>query len=278
MNKTIYQDIEDFATYLKMPVLKGGYKKAIQEANSKKTSYDQFLWELLQKECDRRQENAKQDRIRRAAFPYKKYLEEIIVDDLPEDAQRKFKTLTSLDFIATGQNVIMAGNPGTGKTHLAIGLGIKACLAGYKVFYATVPSLINQLKESRSEKTLRAFGNKFEKYDLVIADELGYISFDKEGSELLFTHLSLRAGRKSTIITTNLSFERWNEIFLDPVLTAAMVDRLTHKAYIVNMNGNSFRLKETTEWDKDQKFFDSQVAYFSNKIWDTIQLTDTQVV
>ncbi len=252
MKNTINQEIEDFATYLKMPVLKSSYQEAIQEANIKETSYEQFLWELLQRECDRRQENAKQDRVRRAAFPYKKYLEDIIVEDLPEDARKKFKTLSSLDFIQTGQNIIMAGNPGTGKTHLAIGLGIKACLAGYKVFYATVPSLINQLKESRSEKTLRAFGNKFEKYDLVIADELGYISFDKEGSELLFTHLSLRAGRKSTIITTNLSFERWDEIFLDPVLTAAMVDRLTHKAHIVNMNGNLFRLKETTEWAKNQ--------------------------
>lgn len=252
MKNTINQEIEDFATYLKMPVLKSSYQEAIQEANIKETSYEQFLWELLQRECDRRQENAKQDRVRRAAFPYKKYLEDIIVEDLPEDARKKFKILSSLDFIQTGQNIIMAGNPGTGKTHLAIGLGIKACLAGYKVFYATVPSLINQLKESRSEKTLRAFGNKFEKYGLVIADELGYISFDKEGSELLFTHLSLRAGRKSTIITTNLSFERWDEIFLDPVLTAAMVDRLTHKAHIVNMNGNSFRLKETTEWAKNQ--------------------------
>jgi DNA replication protein DnaC len=92
---------------------------------------------------------------------------------------------------------------------------------------------------SRSAKVLRAFESKFEKYDLVVADELGYISFDKEGSELLFTHLSLRAGRKSTIITTNLSFERWEEIFKDPVMTAAMIDRLTHKSYIVNMNGNS---------------------------------------
>jgi len=250
MSKNIHQEIEKFAVYLKMPVLKSNYREALQEANRKETSYEQFLWELLQKECDRRYENAKQDRVRRAAFPYKKYLEDIIVEDLSEDAQRKFKTLSSLDFIRTGQNVIMAGNPGTGKTHLAIGLGVKACLAGYKVLFTTIPSLINQLKESRSEMTLRAFGNKFEKYDLVIADELGYISFDKEGSELLFTHLSLRAGRKSTIITTNLSFERWNEIFLDPVLTAAMVDRLTHKAFIVNMNGNSFRLKETTEWAK----------------------------
>jgi DNA replication protein DnaC len=121
-------------------------------------------------------------------------------------------------------------------------------MSGYKVLFATVPLLINQLKESRSEKTLIRLESLFEKYDLVIADELGYISFDKEGSELLFTHLSLRAGRKSTIITTNLSFERWDEIFKDSVMTAAMIDRLTHKSYILNMNGSSYRLKETREW------------------------------
>lgn len=250
--KTLYTDIENYAEHLKMPAMKKGYQEAIRDANLRDISYDEFLWSLLQKECDIRQENAKQDRVRRANFPVKKLLEDLSVKDLPEDAQKKLKALSSLDFVQSGQNVILAGNPGTGKTHLAIGLGIKACLAGYKVLFATVPSLINQLKESRSEKTLRAFENKFEKYDLVIADELGYISFDKEGSELLFTHLSLRAGRKSTLITTNLSFERWGEIFHDPVLTAAMIDRLTHKAYIVNMNGNSFRLKETSEWVKQQ--------------------------
>ncbi len=108
------------------------------------------------------------------------------------------------------------------------------------------------MKECRSQQTLRAFQNRFEKYDVVIADEMGYISFDKEGSELLFTHLSLRAGSKSTIITTNLSFERWGEIFQDPVMTAAMIDRLTHQSYLVNMNGNSYRMKETKEWLQKQ--------------------------
>jgi DNA replication protein DnaC len=117
----------------------------------------------------------------------------------------------------------------------------------------TVPLLINQLKESRSQRILSRTEGKFEKYDLVIADELGYISFDKEGSELLFTHLSLRASRKSTIITTNLSFDRWEEIFSDAVMTAAMIDRLTHKSYLLNMNGNSYRLKETKEWLAGQK-------------------------
>jgi len=220
----------------------------IKEANMKNLTYEEFLYDLLLKESDLRLESGKKNRIGLANFPYRKYLEELSIEDLPPDARKRLRVLKSLDFIENGQNIILAGSPGTGKTHLAIALGIKACMAGYKVLFATVPLLINQLKESRSEKTLIKLEGKFEKYDLVIADELGYISFDKEGSELLFTHLSLRAGRKSTIITTNLSFERWNEIFSDSVMTAAMIDRLTHKSYILNMNGSSYRLKETREW------------------------------
>jgi DNA replication protein DnaC len=104
------------------------------------------------------------------------------------------------------------------------------------------------LKELKSNKSLRGYQNKLSKYDLVILDEFGYISADKEGAELLFTHISLRTGQKSTIITTNLSFDRWGEIFGDPVMTAAMTDRLTHKSYVVNMNGNSYRMKETKDW------------------------------
>ncbi|NLI61784.1 MAG: ATP-binding protein [Clostridiales bacterium] len=232
--------------------MRRNFEEDVREANLKNYTYEEFLYYLLQRERDLRRENGKKNRIRLANFPMKKHLEDLVVMELPEDARRKLKTLSSLEFIKTGQNVILAGNAGTGKTHIAIGLGIKACMEGYKVLFTTVPLLVNQLKESRSARVLRAFENKFEKYDLVIADELGYISFDREGSELLFTHLSLRAGRKSTIVTTNLSFERWEEIFKDPVMTAAMIDRLTHKSYIVNMNGNSYRLKETKRWLEEQ--------------------------
>lgn len=122
---------------------------------------------------------------------------------------------------------------------------------GYKVLFTTIPLLVNELKECQSQKTLRTF----EMYHLIIAYELGYILFAKKASELLFTYLSLRAGRKSTIITTNLSFERWDEIFKDPVMTAAMIDRLTHKSYMLNMNGNSHRLKEAKQWHQEQYFF-----------------------
>jgi len=251
--KKVIDQIKEITKYVRLPGVRRYLADEIKEANMKDLSYEDFLYNLLLKEYDLRLESGKKNRIRLAGFPYRKYLEELSLADLPPAARKRCKILKSLDFIKNGQNVILAGSPGTGKTHLSIALGIKACMAGYRVLFATIPLLINQLKESRSEKTLRRLESNFEKYDLVIADELGYISFDKEGSELLFTHLSLRAGRRSTIITTNLSFERWDEIFSDSVMTAAMIDRLTHKSYILNMNGSSYRLKETREWLAEQK-------------------------
>lgn len=247
MNETI-SEIKKYVTELKIPGINQGLKMKIEEAYKLDKSYEEFLKDILLEAYDMRKENGRKSRIRNAQFPYKKYLDELRVEYLPEDAKRKFKELKTLNFIEEGRNIILAGNPGTGKTHLSIGLGINACNEGYKVYFTTVSSLINELKESRSDKKLYTFEKRFEKYDLIIADELGYISFDKEGSELLFTFLSLRAERKSTIITTNLSFDRWNEIFNDTVLTAALIDRLTHKSYVLNMNGSSYRIKETKEW------------------------------
>lgn len=245
--------IEEYSKELRLPMIRNHLEEHVQEANQRDACYEEFLAQLLEKECDARREASRHNRIRLAEFTHKKYLEDLSIEYLPEDAQKKLKQLKTLDFIREGRNLILAGNPGTGKSHVAAGLGLKACLEGYKVWFTSVPLLVNRIKECRAEQTLRAFQNRFEKYDLVIADEMGYISFDKEGSELLFTHLSLRAGRKSTIITTNLSFERWGEIFQDPVMTAAMIDRLTHQSYIVNMNGNSYRMKETKEWLQKQQ-------------------------
>ena len=245
---TLSERIIDYTKELKLPGIRKNFKEESVDAGHNDISYEEFLNNLLEKEYELRLVNRKKRKIRIANFPYKKYLEDLKLEDLPVDARKRIKALKTLDFIKNGHNLILAGNPGTGKTHIAISLGIKACLEDHSVLFTTVPSLITQLQECQSERTLRAFENKFEKYDLVICDELGYISFDKKGAELLFTHLSLRAGRKSIIITTNLSFNRWNEIFNDEVLTTALVDRLTYKAYMINMNGNSYRIKETINW------------------------------
>jgi DNA replication protein DnaC len=243
----IRQKIDLLTTSLKLPVIKKSYQRIAEEAFNDGSSYEDFLYNLLNQENQLRVERRKQGRIRLAGFPYKKYLHDLKPEELPIDATHKLKQLKTLNFIDNNQNIILIGNPGTGKTHTAIGLGIKACLEDCRTFFVSVPSFITQMKESRSDKTLHQMQNRFEKYDLVILDELGYISFDKEGAELLFTAMSLRAGRKSTIITTNLSFERWEEIFHDPVITAAIVDRLTHRAVLVDMTGESYRMKETKE-------------------------------
>lgn len=250
--ENITQSIKELTKEIRLPGIRQNYSIIEQEFkdNKKGYEYEQYLYQLLQIELLSRIKSRKASRIRQAGFPYKKYLEDLKEEELPIEAQGKVKELSTLEFIKQGQNIILVGNPGTGKTHMAISLGIKACQEDYKVLFTTVPRLITKLKESRSDKMLRQTENRFEKYDLVICDEFGYISFDKEGAELLFSHLSLRAGMKSTIITTNLSFDRWDEIFGDTILTAAMVDRLTHKAHIVNMNGQSYRTKETQEWLK----------------------------
>lgn len=251
--KKIFEEIFEYSKELKLPGIRQNFRDEIEKAFKEEMSYDLFLLNMLKIEHEKRIEKRKISRIRNAGFPCRKHLEDLNMSVMPADAAKNIKHLKTLNFIEEGQNIIFAGNPGTGKTHIATGLGINACLAGYKVLFTTVPGLVTQLKESRSERTLRKMENKFEKYDLVICDELGYISFDKEGAELLFTNLSLRAGRKSTIVTTNLSFDRWTEIFHDPVLTAAMVDRLTHKAHLVDMTGQSYRIKETREWIKTKK-------------------------
>jgi DNA replication protein DnaC len=242
------EKIVAYTKELRLPAIRNNYTALARQAIKAKTGYEEYLLTLLEDEFENRVKNRKSARIRQAGFPYKKFLQDLQREELPKNAQEKIGVLESLEFIKDGQNVILAGNPGTGKTHLSIGLGIKACMEDYRVFYTSIPRLITQIRESRSQKTLRTLEGRFEKFDLVICDEFGYISFDKEGAEMLFSHLSLRAGRKSTVITTNLAFNQWSEIFGDPVLTAAMVDRLTHKAHIINMNGMSYRIKETKKW------------------------------
>lgn len=241
MKVKLNEEIKEYCNILKLKGIKAHFEEEITEAND----YEEFLHRLLSYELEEKDKQSIDCRIRNAHFPYKQYMGDIEMDCLPVDMQKKFPELATLNFIEKGKNIIMTGNPGTGKTMVSIALGLKACMAGYKVLFTTVPLLVTTLKESNSAKTLRYFENRFEKYDLVIADELGYTSFDREGSDLLFNNLSLRAARKSTIITTNLSFERWVEVFGDPTVTSAMVDRLTYKAILVDMEGDSYRLRET---------------------------------
>ena len=237
--------IMNYAKELKITVLREQMEDFMTLATTESWSYRTLICRILEKEIELRNENRRRQRVRSAGFPQMKYLQELVREELPKDAYIVLPELETLDFIRQGRNIVLYGNPGTGKTHIATALGIKACMEGYTVFFTSVPHLLTQIRECRSQKSLRQLEIRFEKYDMVICDEFGYVSCDKEGGGLLFNHLSLRAGKKATIITTNLAFSRWGEIVKDKVLVAAMVDRLTHKAFLVNMSGQSYRVKET---------------------------------
>lgn len=253
MNKKILEQIVKISIQLRLPAFRSNLQTMFLEAATEKTTPEQLVLSLLEAELKMRLLNRKKAQMRNAGFPQLKYLYDLQRNELPEDGQQKLPLLETLEFINEGRNVILGGSPGTGKTHLAIALGIQACEEGKSVFYTTVSRLLTQIREAHSKRTLRSLELKFEKYDLVVCDEFGYLSFDKQGAEMLFNHLSLRTGLKSTIITTNTSFDKWQEFFgKEAVLTAALLDRLTHKAYLVNMSGKSFRMKETKKMlDKD---------------------------
>ena len=203
--------------------------------------------DILSREIEQRKEVRIARKLRQAHFPHKKYLQGMDMTDYEIDIQTEIEELSTLDFIGAKENVICGGNPGRGKTHLAIALGIAAVMADMRVLFTNVPNLVIELKEAMSRNQITAYKKKFEKYELVIIDELGYVSFDKKGNEILFNLLSNRNEVGSMILTTNLAFEKWEEVFVDANLTAALVDRLAHKAHVLDMSGESYRLKETLQ-------------------------------
>ncbi len=241
-------EIRDYALILKLANIKNKSEEMIKEARINDMSYEDFLINILREEVELREKNRTQTLLKTAKFPYKLYLEDYSLNHLEIEIKQQVKRVMELDFINKKENILLFGNPGVGKTHLAIGLGIKACLENKSVLFISVPNLMIDIKEAMNLNQIQRYKKNFEKYDLVILDELGYITFEKEASEVLFNLLSNRNDKGSIVLTTNLTFERWNEVFKDQILTAAIIDRLAHKSHIIDLSGESFRAKETLNW------------------------------
>ncbi|GAB1475218.1 IS21-like element helper ATPase IstB [Bacillota bacterium] len=240
--------IKEMATVLKLSYIREYHNLLIDEATHLALGYEDFLSMTLERELLKRKENGVHRRIRDARFSVKKYLEDFEKEKYEPEIRNKFSELETMRFIRNKENIILIGTPGSGKTHYGTALGIKACIEGEKVLFVSIPNLVIELKEAMSLNQITSYKKKFEKYDLVILDELGYISFDKEGCEILFNLLSNRNDKGSIIITTNLTFDRWDEVFKDTMLTGAIVDRLAHKSHILDMSRDSYRLEETVNW------------------------------
>jgi DNA replication protein DnaC len=234
--------LEEHLRLLRLPSFLGSYQRVADAASRGNRSYTEFLAILAEEEVLRRQENAIQRRIKAAKFPLIKTLDAFDFAAQPSLNKKEILQLAECHFLAEKTNLIFVGPCGTGKTHLSVALGFKACSKGYKVFFDTAAGLINSLLEAKNEYRFAKKLKQLSSFDLIICDELGYIPFDRQGTDLLFQLVAARYEKGSMMITTNLPFSDWSNIFHDSATAAAVIDRLVHHSVIVQMKGDSFRL------------------------------------
>jgi DNA replication protein DnaC len=216
-----------------------------RQARESHQSYEEFLLGLTETELRIRMDHRLTRRVREARFPLMKLLEEFQFERAIGLDVRQIRELCEGEYLRQHRNVILLGNSGTGKTHLATGLGIEACKQGFRTRFVTGCGLANELLEAREERSVSRLMKRYAGYDLLIVDELGYVPFSKVGAELLFHVLAERHERKSVIVTTNLGFADWTQVFGEATLTAALLDRLTHQAVILKCSWESYRLHQS---------------------------------
>lgn len=230
---------------LRLPTMKAEFQKLGREAASSNQTYEDYLLRLTELEVAARASNALAARIKQASFPVQKDLDTYDFSAVPSVNKQKVLELGRCEWIRQHGNLCLLGQPGTGKTHLAVALGLAACRDGLRTKFFTAASLVNKLEESQKQFTLERMLKRLDKLDLLIVDELGYLSFSRSGAELLFQVFADRYERRSLLITSNLAFSEWSQIFQGERMTAALLDRLTHHCEIFEMNGESFRFKES---------------------------------
>jgi DNA replication protein DnaC len=228
---------------LKAPTLRNSATRLAERARADGWSHEEFLVACLQREVAAREAHGGEGRIRAARFPARKSLEEFDYDHARSLKRETIAHLGTLDFVVARENVVFLGPPGTGKTHLATGLGIRACQAGHRVLFATAAEWVARLADAHAQGRLQDELTRLGRYPLLVVDEVGYIPFEAEAANLFFQLVSARYERASLIVTSNKPFGRWGEVFGDDVVAAAMIDRLVHHADVVALKGDSYRLR-----------------------------------
>jgi len=238
---------------LRLPTMGQEFEKFARDAAASNQNYLQFLLRLTELELATRAANAIATRIRNAGFPVLKDLDTFDFTALPQLSKPKVLELARCEWIEQKSNCCFVGNQGTGKTHITIALGQAACRQGFRVCFFTAAELVTQLEKAQKQYTLDKFLGQVERAHLLICDELGYVSLSRGGVELLFRVFAQRYERASVLITSNLPFGEWNQIFQGERMTAALLDRLTHHCHIFEMNGESYRFRESMKSKKGRK-------------------------
>ena len=236
--------LEHHLKVLKLPTFVRDYASVAAACAQERCDYPAYLLRLTERELIERERKAAERRIKDARFPVLKTIGSFDFKAQASINEPLVRELLVGEYITRRENVLLVGNPGTGKTHLATALGHTACAQGRRVRFMTTSGLVTQLLEAREDRSLRRLLKQMERIELLILDELGYVPFSKAGAELLFDVISRAYERTSVIITTNLPFENWTEVLGSERLTGAMLDRLTHRVHILEANGESYRLKD----------------------------------
>jgi DNA replication protein DnaC len=230
---------------LKLPTFLREYDKLARQCAAEGVDHTRYLLRLAELELIERERRMVERRIKQAKFPAVKSLDSFDFLTLPSLNKALVLELARSEYIVRRENIIAVGNSGTGKTHIALGLGLAACQKGLSVGFTTAAALVHELIEARDEKRLLRLQRQLATYKLLIIDELGYVPFSQTGAELLFEVFSQRYERASTLVTSNLPFDEWTGVFASERLTGALLDRLTHHVHILEMNGDSYRLKQS---------------------------------
>ena len=253
MNETPQVLLAHHLKALKLPTFLREHDKVARRCAGEGASHTRFLLRLAELELIDRERRMVERRIKAARFPAVKTLESFNFPALPSLNKTLVLELARSEYIARRENIIALGNSGTGKTHIALGLGLAACQKGLSVGFTTAAALVHELMEARDEKRLLRLQKQLSAYKLLIIDELGFVPLSKTGAELLFEVFSQRYERASTLVTTNLPFDEWTEVFGSERLTGALLDRLTHHVHILEMNGESYRLKQSEKQHRNKQ-------------------------
>jgi DNA replication protein DnaC len=244
MNNFTYERLHNNLHYLKLDTIEAILDNYLELAAKDSKTTMEVLDYLLEQERKNRDAAAIDRRMKCAAFPIIKTLEEFNFEFQPSIERSVIEDLTTLKFIYNSENLVLLGPPGVGKSHIAIALGIEAVKAGFSAYFVSASNLIERLKKANREEILEKKIRDFMKYKLLIIDEMGYLPFDEEGAHCLFQLISKRYEKSSTIFTSNKSYGEWGEIFKDHVIAAAVLDRILHHCTTINIKGDSYRLKE----------------------------------